>query len=200
MPNLGDFTPDIRTDIADDPDVFTFCGEEFELPATSGAGSFLQFAHKMKLAQEQAERGDAAEKRARTEEGRAAARAEKVQSDMNAMSAVYSLLEGVLGEGQMDRFTRAADRYGVPSEEIFSIVNRLEAAVAGRPTRRSSDSSAGPSTTGPGSTDAGSGRTAPGTELLTEPTDSFRPLTPAEQQRANLQKHLVATGQLASQI
>lgn len=198
MANLGNFTPAVRTDTDAEPDTFTYCGEEFDLPATAGAGSFLQFADKMKTSQELAERGSAALKRAHTAEGKAAARAMLSESDMTAMSAVWSLLTAVLGEQQMDKFARATDRFGVPVDEIFGIVNQLEAAITGRPTRRSSDSSAGPSTTGPASTDAGSGLTAPGTELLTDPVDSFRPLTPAERQRANLQRHLVTPEQLAS--
>jgi hypothetical protein len=191
MASLGDFTPEIRTDVVADPDTFTFCGEEFELPPTSGAGSFLQFAFKMKLAQEQGERGESAEKRARTDEGRAAARVEKSQSDMNAMSAVYSLLTSVLGESQMDRLARAIDRSGVPIDQVFGLVNQIEAAVSARPTKRSSDSSAGPSTTGESSTGVGSG--------LTDPVaPSWEDLSPRQQQIRDSQRHLVDPGSLVA--
>lgn len=184
MALLGDFSPQETTDPQADPDTFTFCGEEFELPATAGAGAFLKFAWEMKTAQQQAERAESAEKRARTAEGKAAALAEKSASDIGAMSAVCNLLEAVLGESQLDRFLRAADRQGVPVEGLLSVVHRIEQAVTERPTRRSSVSSAGPSTSGPAFTGDGSG--------LTE-----RPLTPREQQIQALNQHLVAPGDLA---
>ncbi|GLY32136.1 hypothetical protein [Kineosporia sp. NBRC 101731] len=194
MASLGDFSPVESRDVTAEPDSFMFCGQEFLIPQTAGAGSFLRYAWSMKAAMSQGERGEAAERRALSAEGRAAARAEKISADMGAMSAVWDLLTSILGQDQIDRFARTVDNNGIDLDGILSLVGKLEAAIAARPTKRSSDSSAGPSTTGLHSTDAGSGPTD-----LPLPQDSFRPMTPREQQIQDLHQHLVTPTGLASQ-
>ncbi len=173
--DVGDFTPTQTTDPEAEPDTFTYFGEQFDIPATVGAGSLLQFTYYIKMADGQAKRGDAALRKALTEEAKMRANVEKVEAELNATSAVYKLLASCLGESQMDRLLRAVDANGVQPEGLMELCNNIQEAVAARPTRRSADSSAGPSTNGSGSTDAGSG-----------PTETPLDLSPRDRQVAQI--------------
>lgn len=159
MAVVGDFTPAETTDPNSDPDEFTFCGETFEIPATVGTGRVMRFAWLIKGALAQASRGENELRKALTEEYRTKARMEIAESDISATAAMYDLLLACLGEGQIDRFVSIADANGVTQGGYTEVCDRIQEVIAGRPTRRSADSSAGPSTNGPTSTADGSGPT-----------------------------------------
>lgn len=159
MAVVGDFTPTETTDPGAEADTFTFCGETFEIPATVGTGRVIRFAWLIKGALAQGSRGENDLRKALTDEGRAKARQEMAESDLSATAAMYDLLLACLGEGQIDRFISVADANGVTQNGYTGVCDEIQGVIAGRPTQRSADSSAGPSTNGPTSTVDGSGLT-----------------------------------------
>jgi hypothetical protein len=158
---VGDFTPTETTDPQADPDTFTYFGEEFEVPATVGTAALLRFAWLMKGALDQSSRGEQAKRRALTDEARARANAEIIEADLSASAAMYDLLRACLGDTQLQDFLTTADLNGVTQDALMEVCDRIQGVIAGRPTKRSADSSDGPSTNGPTSTDGGSGTTEP---------------------------------------
>jgi hypothetical protein len=183
--DLGDFTPDETLDPEAEVDTFQFCGQTFEIPPTRGAGSSLEFTWLIKQADGQAKRGRAHRQRALTDEGRAKANAEIIEADVSATAAIYKLLSALLGEGQMDRFLRAVDANNVQPLALMEVCDRLQEAIAERPTRRSADSSAGPSTTGLTSTAGGSGH-----------TETLPPMSALDMQMASI--HAASTSPVGS--
>lgn len=171
MANVGDFTPSATTDTTADPDEFGFFGDTFEVPANVGVGSLLRFTWRLKEASERQRRGNAALKKAITEEGKGQARSLISSGELDGSAAIYDLLLSVLGEDQIDRFNSLVDRHGVDIAGLLGVCNQIQEAIGDRPTRQSSDSSDGLSTSGNDSTGPGSGPTA---------------LTPNQVQRANL--------------
>lgn len=159
MALIGDFTPDETTDPTADPDEFTFCGETFEIPATVGTFALIRYGSLMKGAVAQEKRAEAGERRAKSDEARLTVRREMGEAGLTAQAAIYELLKACLGDGQIDTFGELADRNGVTLDGLMAVVAQIEESIADRPTRRSSDSSAGPSTSGPSSTAGGSGPT-----------------------------------------
>lgn len=172
MAVVGDFTPTETTDPNAEPDEFLYFGETFEVPATVGTGRLLRFAHAIKIAVGQERRGEQELRKARTEEGKAKARELLAEAELTATAAMYDVLLACLGEDQIDAFVSCADANGVTQDGYNEACSQIQGVIAGRPTRRSSDSSDGQSTSGPSSTADGSGPTAP------------QGLTPREQQVA----------------
>jgi hypothetical protein len=161
MADLGDFSPDRTTDPHAAPDTFTFGGEQFNIPATVGAGALLRFTWRLKAASEQQRRGTAALKKAITAEGKAQARELIGTGELDGSAAIYDLILSVLGEDQIDAFTALADRHGVTIDGLLDVCHRIQEAIAGRPTRQPTGSSDGLPTSGTGSTASGSGVTDP---------------------------------------
>lgn len=170
--DVGDFTPTETTDTTAEPDTFTYFGEVFAIPATIGAGALLRFTWLIKSAQGQEQRGGQKQRSARTDTEKVNAQVEIIEAGISASSAIYELLRACLGDDQMERFLTTADSNGVAQESLMEVCDRIQSVIAGRPTRRSADSSDGPSTNGESSTDGGSG-----------PTE----MSPAAQQRAAIE-------------
>lgn len=78
--------------------------------------------------------------------------------DMAGMAALYDLLEQCIHPDDWARFEAHADRERADGEQLVQVVAEVLQLVAARPTGRSSDSSAGPPTTGPSSTGRSSER------------------------------------------
>lgn len=167
--DLGDFTPADLTDTDAEPDSFTFCGATFYLPPTKGAGVALELTSRFTDAQQRLEAAQSRMARATTDAERHAARSAAIESDMVGTAAMHVFLTDVLGDTETARLLSLADQFGVTETGLLSLCLAMQGAIGRRPTRRPTDSSAGPSPTGPNSTDAGSGPTA---------------LTPREQQVA----------------
>lgn len=179
--DVGDFTPTETTDPQADPDTFTYFGETFEIPAAAGAGALLKFTHLVKEADKLAQRGQAALRRALTDDSRLKARRDLVDADLTASSAMYQLLKACLGEDQVDHLMFVADANGVTQDGLMNVCDRIQEVIGGRPTRRSADSSAGPLMSGPDSTAGGSGSTEPAP--ATEPGPE---MTPRDRQMAEI--------------
>lgn len=127
MALLGEFEAAVRAADPDrEPDQFKLCGELFTVSdrdLTVPMGRFAQVA------------------RAGTNVG-----------TMAALAAMMDLLESVVIEADRERLVTTAARGGVDEEVIFDVVKTVMAATTGRPTKRPSDSSGGPSTIGASST------------------------------------------------
>jgi len=138
-----------------EPDIFTFHGEPFILPAAMSALPLMRFAWRGKVIDQQLEQARSAKARAVTPEQKDQAAAAEGQAEMEALSAVYEFLRASLPDPQdWARFEEVAIRVGAGQDELMGVCNQIYQAVTGRPTRRPADSSAGPSTTGTPSTDA----------------------------------------------
>lgn len=74
------------------------------------------------------------------------------ESQMEGLVAMYDLLHDCIDESDWDRFMDHATEVRADGKELLGVVRQAIAAVAGRPTRRSSDSSDGPRTIEPSST------------------------------------------------
>lgn len=183
MALVGDFTPTETTDPDAAPDEFTYFGETFEIPPTIGAGALLRFAWLMKGAVGQSQRGEQAKRRALTAEARAKAHTDIIEADLGASSAMYELLTACLGAEQVERFLAVADAGGVTQEALMEVCDRIQGVIGARPTRRSADSSDGPSMSGPTSTGDGSG-----------PTDPLPEMTERERQAAQIAALAVPVG------
>jgi hypothetical protein len=179
MAVVGDFTPTETTDPQADPDEFTFFGETFTIPASVGAFAMLRYGSLMKTAMAQEKRGETAKRKALTPEGKLAAAREIIAAETTAQAAIYEMLTATLGEDQVGAFGELADANGVDLYGLMAVSDRIQEVIADRPTRRSADSSGGPSTSGTGSTDGGSGSTAPAAD-----PDLLQELSPRERQAA----------------
>lgn len=73
--------------------------------------------------------------------------------DLDGLLAMYDLLEQVIAPADWERFQSVAGRERADGEQLMAVVGAVFAALAGRPTQRSSDSSDGPTTTQPKSGD-----------------------------------------------
>jgi hypothetical protein len=156
---VGDFTPAETTDTDAESDEFTFCGDTFEIPPTVGAFALLRYGSLMKGAVAQEKRGEAAQRKALSDDAKIRALRELNGAELTAQAAIYELLKACLGDDQLDAFGELADRSGVNLDGLMEVAGQIQEVIGGRPTRRSSGSSAGPSTTGETSTDGGSGPT-----------------------------------------
>lgn len=160
MASVGDFTPTETTDPDADPDTFEFFGETFDVPANVGSFALLRYGSLMKGAQAQETRGGTMKRRAAGNPLMLeAANRELALAELSAHAAIYELLKASLGDGQLERFGEIADANGTTFNGLMEVAGDITEVIAGRPTRRSSDSSDGPSTTGTASTGDGSGPT-----------------------------------------
>ncbi len=73
--------------------------------------------------------------------------------DMAGLAAMYDLLEQCIAPEDWSRFCDSADRSRADGEELMAVVAEVMEKLSARPTRRPSDSSAGPTPTAPNSTD-----------------------------------------------
>jgi hypothetical protein len=155
MASLGEFGAELATLDGDgQPDTFLFHGHEFALPAKVSSLPALRFAYNAKQVVAAEAQARAAAQRARTPEARAAADRQWGEVELMANAGLYTYLRDVItNPGDWERFEAAAAEFGADEEELMTVAQKIMAAVAARPTRRSSGSPAGPSSTGPGSTD-----------------------------------------------
>jgi hypothetical protein len=198
MAGLGEFGAELAVVDGDDdgPDTFTFHGHEFTLPEKVSSLPMLRYAYDTQQVVALEERAQGAAARARTEEQRAAAGQQMAEVQLAANAALYAFLRDML-PGQWDRFERVAAQHGVDEQELLDVAAKIMAAVAARPTRRSSGSPAGPSTTG--GTSTGDYDSQPASQpaqqpaqgrsvvVVTEqPMATVTPLTPLELARAEI--------------
>lgn len=104
-----------------------FLGEQFRVAERVGALPIMRFAK--------------------------AAKSGTDSNDMEGLVALYDLLAQVIHPDDWARFEAHADREHADGDQLLVVVQQALAAVAGRPTGRSSDSSDGPQTIEPSSTD-----------------------------------------------
>lgn len=104
-----------------------FLGEQFRVAERVGALPIMRFAK--------------------------AAKAGTDSNDMDGLVALYDLLAQVIHPDDWTRFEAHADREHADGDQLLAVVQAALAAVAGRPTGRSSDSSDGPQIIEPSSTD-----------------------------------------------
>jgi hypothetical protein len=154
MANLGDFGAELAAvDATDEPDTFLFHGHEFALPAKVSSLPALRFAYNAKQVVAAEAQARAAAQRARTPEAKAAADRQWGEVELMANAGLYTYLRDVITTpGDWERFEAVAAEFGADEEELMTVAQKIMAAVAARPTRRSSASPDGPSSTGPGST------------------------------------------------
>lgn len=157
MASLGEFGAELAVvdDSDEGPDTFTFHGHEFALPERVSSLPMLRFAYNTQQIVGLEQRAQAAAARARNGEQRDAAGQQMAEVELAANASLYAYLRDML-PGQWDRFEQVAAEHGVDEQELLDVAKKIMAAIAARPTRRSSGSPAGPSPTGHSSTD-GSG-------------------------------------------
>jgi hypothetical protein len=180
--DLGEFGRELA-DIDDEPDVFTFHGAFFALPARMSSLPLLRFAYRGKVIEQRNAQAKAAQARARTPEERAAAEQAEGNADMEALSAIYEFLQASLPD-DWDRFAEVAIANGSDHDELLAVCNRIYAAVTARPTRRPADSSGGPSTSGDGSTDAPAWQESAALGSQPDPAPALAQRTSRDEQRA----------------
>lgn len=165
MADLGEFGRAVA-DYHGDEDTFRFRGERFVVPALLSDLVLMEFTAEVKRLQRAATDAEARRDNARAVAARAAtaqereaaereasaAETEILSADSEGTEAQYAFIRGCIGDGQWRRFRDVAVRAGVGGDELMDVCARIYEAVAGRPTRRPSDSSDGPSSTGDGST------------------------------------------------
>ena len=118
--------------MSDERDTVAFGGEQFVVADAIGLMPLMRFA---KVAQAGAD-----------------------SSDLEGLAAMYDLLEQCIHEDDWVRFQKVATRVKADDKALFGVVREVMATVAGRPTRRPSDSSDGPPSTKPNSGDVSSSR------------------------------------------
>jgi hypothetical protein len=213
MAHLGEFGQQVA-DFEGEADTFSFHGEVFEVPARLSSLVLMRFADAAKRAQDQQEdararraAAQAALGRAVTDGARDAAAAEASAADYafataetSGTAAMYRFVRECIGEDQWARFEAHAVRVGAGQEELLAVAGAIYQAVSGRPTRRPSDSSGGPSSTGVGSMDgAGSPVATPGPSPLPEASvGQVVELTEAARQRAEFATQMRPVGVLLS--
>lgn len=153
-PSLGEFGAELAAvDATDDPDTFLFHGHEFVLPAKVSSLPALRFAYNAQQVTALENQARASLQRARTEAAREEAARQMAEVQLAANAGLYTYLRDVLaGPGEWERFETVAAEFGADEQELLDVAQKIMAAVAARPTRRSSGSPAGPSSTGDGST------------------------------------------------
>ena len=165
MAELGEWGRAVA-DYHQEPDTFRFYGEKLEVPAALSSLILMEFTATVKQLQRDvtaaearrdqatalAERAGTAEEREAHEAEAKAAEVDIMSADSAGTEAQYAFIRGCIGDGQWDRFRRAAVANGVQGDELMNVCARIYEAVAGRPTRRPSGLPDGPSSTGDGST------------------------------------------------
>jgi len=220
MAYLGEFGRAIQ-DAEGEPDHFSFYGDQFVVPARASSLPIAKFAWQTKVfqkAQSQAEeRRDIARgmvQRARSQEewddaqlAEATASGEVVQAGLDSLAAIWEYLRSTItDETEFERLYVKAIEVGADTDELFEVCAQIVQAVAGRPTRRPSGSSDGPSSTGRGSTVPSvsgaptSGPEPHGTQVWEPPVAQSGwappPMTAAEKQRAEFREQMRPVGEL----
>lgn len=98
----------------------TFCGEEYRIAESIGQMPLLKFA--------------------------AAAEQGADSDDMAGYAAMYALIKDCIDPAEWARFERDAISKKADGDDLFKVVTDVIQIIAARPTRRPSDSSAGPRT------------------------------------------------------
>jgi hypothetical protein len=170
MASLGEFGRAVA-EFEGEADDFTFHGEPFTIPAAFSDLPVLKFANASVASQRASEAAEARAKTAqsviddpRADEARkavatadlTAAQYEAQVASAEFASAAYDFIRDAVGHTQWPRFEAIAVQYGSRQDELIELASLIYSAVSGRPTRRPSISTGGPSSTGDGSTD-GSG-------------------------------------------
>lgn len=123
MTFLGEFGAAKREQDPDrEPDTFKFYGDQFTVADRVGAMPLLRFA--------------------------AAAQSGADSSEQEGLSAMHDLLRDCLSPADWRRFQQVASDNRADGDELLGICRAVYQALSGRPTRRPSDSSDGPSPTG----------------------------------------------------
>lgn len=161
---IGSFGRELAVD--EDPDLFEWHGIMFEVPARVSVLPLMRFAFELRQSEAVTARSERAARMARSPEAAAEAARAKSEAEMAAMAAMHSFMKAAIGHDQWDRFAALADEYGDGIDDVMRVVSAIYEAITGRPTRRSADSSAGPSPSGSGS---------PGDSVSTEPTPGPTP-------------------------
>ena len=139
MAFLGEFGAAKRDADPDrEVDTFKFYGEEFTVADRVGAMPLLRFA--------------------------AAAVSGADSAEAEGLSAMHDLLRDCLPADDWRRFQQVAEENKADGDELLAISRTVYQAISGRPTRRPSDSSDGPSSTG------ASSRVPSSTEVSSTPT------------------------------
>jgi hypothetical protein len=212
MASLGEFGAELA--VVDDelePDTFLFHGHEFALPAKVSSLPALRFAYNTQTVIAAEERAQAAAQRARTPEQRQDAARLMAEVQLTANAGLYAYLRAMLPGGEWERFETVAAEHGADEEELLDVAKKIMAAVASRPTRRSSGSPAGPSPTGPTSTDdsdspplffgpdtdtASANRPTGGTRTVVLVPEPAEEMTPLEAARAEIRESSASVADL----
>lgn len=128
MASIGSFEVAARRAEGVEPDTFDFCGETFTVSDQIGIIPLGRFAK--------------------------AATSGLDSSEMEGMAAMIDLLGDAVIDADRERFLNTAAKNHASADDLMPIVQAVVQAQTARPTQRSSDSSAGPSTTGTSSKDS----------------------------------------------
>ena len=118
-------------------DTVEFCGEQFRIGERVGMMPLMRYARMAKRAHELERSGQAA----------------SGEDELEAMDATLTLLEQCVHPDDWSRFERVTTAAGTGMDGYLEFAGQVMAAIAARPTGRSSDSSDGPRTIEPSSTD-----------------------------------------------
>lgn len=194
-----------------DPDSFRFHGERFEVPQALSPLVLMEFAYEAKVnhaAHEQAtarqgkaqgvlDQSSSPAQRAVAQDELTAAETAVSTANTMHMAAMYSYIRECIGDAQWPRFRAVVLREAVDDDELMDVCADIFSAVAGRPTRRPSGSSDGPSSTGVTSTDGSDSPGAtPGQALMGQVLDIQPRLTEAEEQMRQFRELMVPVDQL----
>lgn len=185
MARLGEFgreelPPEQEQYVAPEPEVFTFHGEEFTLPAAISSLPLLRFAAEARALDSETRKLQRAKGRARTDDDRQRNLEWEAELTMREQAGLYDYLRAMLTEAEWERFSEVAQSVAADVSELMGVANRIIAAVTSRPTRRPGASSAGPLTTTTGSP---ASSPSPGGQLQLPPApDDTYTLAPVTQQ------------------
>lgn len=131
MALIGEFGAAVAEQDPDrEPDQFKFYGELFTVADRVGSMPLLRFA--------------------------AAAASGADSAEQEGLAAMHDLLRDCLSTDDWRRFQQVAQENKADGDELLAICRAVYQALSGRPTRRPSDSSDGPSATGESSKDSSS--------------------------------------------
>jgi hypothetical protein len=176
----------------DEPDTFTFHGQQFEIPGGISIVVLMDFIA------DQQEASTAREEALASKDD-----VELVAASNRLLACMRDYCRSCLGtEAAWRRFDRVCRKHAVDIDELMEVCAAIFSAVAARPTTRPSESSDGPSSTGAGSTDGSDSQAAtPGPsphddgdliqgEILGEVIE----LTPAQRQLRDVREQMVPVG------
>lgn len=150
--DLGEFgVAEREADPDREPDVFSFCGERFQIADQQGSMPMLRFA--------------------------AAATSGVQTDDLEALAVTHDMIRDCLADGEWPRFQRVATVNRARTEDLMPICRVIWQVLSGRPTIRPSDSSDGPSSIGENSPEPSSSE-APSESMARPPTSPQPTPTP----------------------